>query len=127
MLTCPSNENRINAMKTLINLTLLLTTFVTVGCTVYPKNYTYSPSVAVGGSNDGNLVLPSPFAKTNPKTVETTIEKTLVPRHQASYSYEPQPSPLTTYVPEPPVSVDYYPSNYYPERTVVFLGNMEAR
>lgn len=118
-------------MKTLNKIPfVLMVACLTVGCTIYPKNYNYSPSVSIGGSNDGNLVLPSPFAKTNPKTVETTIEKTLVPRQQQEYvseTYEPQPSPLTTYVPEPPVSAGYYPQNYYPERTVVFLGNMEAR
>lgn len=111
---------------------LSATTALMVGCTVYPKNYTYSPSVSVGGSNEGNLVLPSPFAKTNPKTVETTIERTLVPKPQASYlppSYEPQPSPLTAHIPEPPVSVDYYYSRpqQLPEMNVVFVGNLEAR
>lgn len=110
---------------------LIVTTVVMVGCTVYPKNYTYSPSVSVGGSNEGNLVLPSPFSKTNPKTVETTIERTLVPKHQARYvppSYEPQPSPLTAYIPEPPVSASYYPEHRrLPEMNVVFVGNLEAR
>jgi hypothetical protein len=105
-------------MKKLIALALFSVTLI--GCTVYPKTYTYSPAVSIGGSNEGNLVLPSPFSKNNPKTVETTIEKTLVPYEQSSHqtsAYANQPSPLTAYIPEPPPSV-----HYYPNETVVFLG-----
>ena len=92
-----------------------------VGCTTYPKTYTYSPTVTINGDQTSTtpLILPNPFAKTPRKTTEYNINTT----HSG-----PQPSPLTTYVPEPPVSASYYPSNYEPpiyhhkEETYVFVG-----
>jgi len=48
-------------MKNLIPTLFLLV--LNVGCTTYPKNYTYSPTVTIGGDNTGGLALPSPYAK----------------------------------------------------------------
>ena len=90
-------------MKKMILFALFSSTLI--GCTYYPKNYTYSPAVSVGGSNEGNLVLPSPFAKKSPKTIETTVEKTYVSRQ------------------EPVFVRDSYHSA--PETTVVFVGEMK--
>ena len=56
-------------MKTLA-LTVL-TALMCVGCTTYPQNYTYSPTVTVaGGGGNTPINLPNPFAKTPHKRTE---------------------------------------------------------
>jgi hypothetical protein len=55
-------------MKTLA-LTVL-TALVCVGCTTYPQNYTYSPTVTVTGGGNTPINLPNPFAKTPHKRTE---------------------------------------------------------
>ena len=68
-----------------ITTILFLSCSLLIGCTTYPKNYTYSPTVTVGGDNNSGIVLPSP------------------------YSNRPQP------VPAPPVyqqSNNYYDNSY---------------
>jgi len=84
-----------------------------IGCTTYPENYTYSPTVTINGNQESTtpLVLPNPFAKTPRAHTEYTFN--------TNHNYQPQPSPLTTYVPDPPVSASYYPT--YNE-TYVFVG-----
>lgn len=42
---------------------LILSSSFLVGCTTYPKNFTYSPTVTVGGDNNAGITLPSPYAK----------------------------------------------------------------
>ena len=95
----------------LIALGALSTTII--GCVTYPENYTYSPTVTMNGNAEGALppILPNPFAR-------NTRAKT---EYYYNSSYRQQPSPLTTYIPEPPVSVDYYPADYYPQETYVFM------
>lgn len=46
-----------------------------VGCTIYPKTYTYSPTVTVNEDNDSStpLILPNPFAKTPRAKTEYNI------------------------------------------------------
>lgn len=34
-----------------------------VGCTTYPKQYTYSPTVTINGNSSAPLTLPEPYAK----------------------------------------------------------------
>jgi hypothetical protein len=66
---------------------------LTTGCTTYPKQYTYSPTVTVGGDNQGGIVLPSPYAK-KPQPVPQIVQQ---PVYQdtgySSYDYEEE-SPL---------------------------------
>ena len=90
-----------------------------IGCTTYPKTYTYSPTVTINGNNNSStpLVLPNPFAKTPRAKTEHNINTT-----QRIYSYQEQPSPLTARIPEPPVSANYYPTTYNHEETYVFVG-----
>lgn len=68
-----------------------------IGCTMHPKDYTYSPTVTVSG-NDNIVILPSPFAKESPKNIYSS---------RTTY-FGPEPSPLTADIPQPPPSVDYY-------------------
>jgi len=100
------------------NLILVSVILSTVGCTTYPKTYTYSPTVTINGDNNSStpLVLPNPFAKTPRAKTEYNINTT-----QRIYSYQEQPSPLTARIPEPPVSANYYPT-YNHEETYVFVG-----
>lgn len=67
-------------MKNYIYLILALPL---VGCTTYPKQYTYSPTVTINGSNNEAVNLPSPFAKGFPKTVNTQRE---LPPPQYTYA-----------------------------------------
>lgn len=92
---------------------VLLCSLTFVGCTYYPKNYTYSPAVSIGGSNEGNLVLPSPFSKKSPKTISTAVEKTYISRQP-----EPELMPMHSYNP-------YNSYNPAAETTVVFVGQMQ--
>lgn len=91
-----------------MKILLALFAILTVGCTTYPKNYVYSPTVNVSGNNN-DAVLPSPFAKNSPKTISTNKS---ISTYKTTY-YGPEPTPLTTYVPPPPPSVDYY---YQPQQ-----------
>lgn len=91
-------------MKTTFALIAIGT--LAVGCTTYPKNYTYSPTVTVNGDN-ANVALPGPFSKTSP-TINSNV------RTSSTY-YEPQPSPLTANISRPPISSQYY---YDPEESV---------
>lgn len=91
-------------MKT--TLALIAVGTMTVGCTTYPKNYTYNPTVTVNGDNV-NVALPGPFSKTSP-TINSNVRT-------SSMHYEPQPSPLTAIIPRPPVSAQYY---YDPEESI---------
>lgn len=50
---------------------LLLLTVSLIGCTTYPANYTYSPTVSVTG-RDNDITLPSPFAKDSPDVIQST-------------------------------------------------------
>jgi hypothetical protein len=66
---------------------LLIGSLSCVGCTIYPKTYTYNPVVSINGAKGGDtqISLPSPFAK--------------------------RPQPQTSYVRAPqPVERHYYPS-----------------
>lgn len=72
-------------MKTLA-LTVL-TALMCVGCTTYPQNYTYSPTVTVTGGGNTPINLPNPFAKTPHKRTEFL--------HTYNYNSQPQ----TQYVP----------------------------
>jgi hypothetical protein len=83
-----------NIMK---HVLLLIASASLIGCTTYPKDYVYSPTVTVSG-NDNTVILPSPFAKNSPKNVYSS---------RATY-FGPEPSPLTANIPQPPPSADYY-------------------
>lgn len=39
---------------------------IMTGCTTYPKNYTYSPTVTISGNDSSSspVILPNPFSKT---------------------------------------------------------------
>ena len=92
-------------MKT--TLTLLLSA-LTVGCTVYPKNYTYNPNVTVtGNQNGGDVQLPNPFARSHKQ--HTVIKKT----YNATINnlQEREPSVYNTYVTRPPQTANYYYSD----------------
>jgi hypothetical protein len=58
-----------------------------IGCTTYPKNYTYSPTVTVGGDNTGGIALPSPYAK-KPQPVPELQQPV----------YNPMPDPVYDYI-----------------------------
>jgi hypothetical protein len=45
------------------------------GCTSYPKNYTYSPTVNVSGDSAGGVTLPSPFAKKPQPVYDTQVRQ----------------------------------------------------
>lgn len=75
-------------------LFLLVPIVALVGCTTYPKNYTYSPTVSVGGDNQGGIALPSPYAK----------------------KPQPVPEPQPVILPQP-VQNNYYTYNTTPEPT----------
>jgi hypothetical protein len=68
-----------------------------IGCTVYPKNYTYSPTVTVNGS-EGNteVTLPNPFAKNHRAESRTKTERPII-----STYYEPTANHLPPYIPTP--------------------------
>ncbi len=78
-------------------IVLLIASVSLIGCTTYPKDYVYSPTVTVSG-NDNTVILPSPFAKNSPKNIRSS---------RATY-FGPEPSPLTANIPQPPPSADYY-------------------
>jgi hypothetical protein len=82
-----------NLMKTILALFAVFT----VGCTTYPKNYVFNPSVSVSGNDNTVILSPSLAKPSNPQvsTYKTTYRGT-------------EPSPLTTYVPPPPPSTNYY-------------------
>ena len=115
-------------MKT-IRLLLGITILSTSACVNYPKTYTYSPTVTVGGDSKGDINLPSPFAKIAPKVITNVVTKTVyrnkyieVPQQQdGGYSSDVEPSPLNTYVPEPPRSAGYY-YGPAPSREIVYLN-----
>jgi hypothetical protein len=79
-----------------------------VGCTTYPKNYTYSPTVTINGKAD-EVVLPDPFSngrKTQQRPIKT--------QYRDDYSYN-----QSTYVPiysgsvPPPYSYQTYQPQCY--------------
>ena len=118
----------IQTMKTIKVLLGIITLSITA-CVNYPKSYTYSPTVTVGGDSKGDINLPSPFAKTTPKVITNVVTKTVyknryieVPQQRdGDYSSDVEPSPLNTYVPEPPRSTGYY-YGPAPHREVVYLN-----
>lgn len=70
---------------------LILSSSLLVGCTTYPKNFTYSPTVTVGGDNNAGITLPSPYAN-KPQPVQ-------------------QPSPVYQQPPPPP-EPSFYENTY---------------
>jgi hypothetical protein len=73
-------------MKKYISLLMSVTL---VGCTTYPKNYTYSPSVTISG--DGSAVaLPGPFSKKSPNAYSQYSHS---PTYQRPF-YLPNEQPL---------------------------------
>ena len=88
---------KINLKNIMKHIILLLASVSLIGCTTYPKDYVYSPTVTVSG-NDNTVILPSPFAKESPKNIYSS---------RATY-FGPEPSPLTANIPQPPPSTDYY-------------------
>jgi len=53
-----------------LNATLLFSVISMTGCTTYPKQYTYSPSITINGSSTVPVELPNPFSKTPHKKTE---------------------------------------------------------
>lgn len=61
------------------------------GCTTYPKQYNYSPTVTINGNNNEAVNLPSPFAKGFPKPVRAQKEQ---PQPRNAYAgYNPNGAP----------------------------------
>jgi hypothetical protein len=112
-LSCPLDKSTIKTMKLTL---ILLIASTTIGCTVYPKNYTYNPNVTVSGNGQPDVQLPNPFAKSHKQQV--TVTKTY---RTISDESGPEPSVLNTYITPPPHSVNYY----YAEETpvVYYLAN----
>jgi len=52
-----------------------------IGCTTYPKQYTYSPTVTINGSSSAPLVLPEPYAKSR------TYKNDPTPQHPTQRGY----------------------------------------
>jgi len=68
-----------------------------IGCTVYPKNYTYSPTVTVNGSKgETQVTLPNPFAKNSQAESKVRSGRPLI-----STYYEPTSNRLPPYIPTP--------------------------
>lgn len=77
-------NSKINVGVAIKNLLIISSTsFLCIGCTVYPKTYTYSPSVTVN-SSDGtsNITLPNPFAKGTTATSTILTKNTVNSEHQ---------------------------------------------
>jgi len=77
------------------HITVIAGVMILSGCTTYPKNYTYSPTVNMG-SGGSNVILSSPFAK-KPQPVPEC-------RHTAQYDRPP-----TGYDPRGMSSYPVYP------------------
>ena len=111
-------------MKKLAILSLLSVSLI--GCTTYPKAYTYSPTINISGS-DNDVLLPGPFSKKSPKA---KINKTrTITNYDSSYSsrwahnyVEPQPTSYSS-------DRDFYsPVREFPTTTrVVFSDGLVAR
>jgi len=71
-----------------IAASLVLLSSLLVGCTTYPKNFTYSPTVTVGGDNNAGITLPSPYAK-KPQPVQQPSP--------VVYQQQPQPEQPSFY------------------------------
>jgi len=79
---------------------LLILIVSLIGCTHYPTNYTYSPTVSVTGS-DNDINLPSPFAKDSPDVIQST-------RMRNTYVESRRFGPPSVEVFEPSEPVCYY-------------------
>lgn len=75
-------------MKQILPIVALTAASLT-GCTTYPKQYNYSPTVTINGSNNEAVNLPSPFAKGFPKPARLQKEQ---PRN-AYAGYNPNTAP----------------------------------
>lgn len=93
-------------------LLLAVASTISVGCTTYPKTYTYSPTVTINGDNSSTtpLVLPNPFAKTPRAKTEYTFNTT---HQENSYRYQERRTPA--------IYNNSYPT-YNHEETYVFVG-----
>ena len=56
--------------KLVLSITTTTAVFILTGCTTYPKQYTYSPTISINGSSESPVELPNPFAKTPRKKTE---------------------------------------------------------
>lgn len=79
------------------NILLASAILTAVGCTTYPKTYTYSPTVTINGDNDSStpLILPNPFAKTPRAKTEYNINST---QRISNYQEHPTYNHEETYV-----------------------------
>ena len=97
-----------NLMKQILPIAVLAAAALT-GCTTYPQNYTYSPTVNVTGGNKNDVVLPSPYAK-KPQPVPQRPADTVFVTNE----YNDSPQPRTTYGPPfTPGPVRNYWKEYY--------------
>lgn len=66
---------------------LLVTLTAVAGCTTYPKQYTYSPTVTINGDSD--VTLPSPYSKHKRVYEERSIERYIASMPPRTYDVEP--------------------------------------
>ena len=77
------------------------------GCTTYPKNYTYSPTVTMWNDCESDVVLSSPFAK-KPQPVPSHRNVPCYSRPQVEYMHYRVPA----YPDYPPYRSDSYEMIY---------------
>ena len=78
-----------------MKIVLLLITLTAVGCTTYPKQYTYSPTVTINGDSD--VMLPNPYSK-----------------HKSGYEVCPKERYVSSM---PPRTYDVEPNRFYYDPT----------
>jgi hypothetical protein len=89
-------------------LLILLCSPILIGCVHYPKNYTYSPSVSVGGNSEV-IDLPEPFSK-GFKPGKPPKNVTIINQSNPQQTHSSQPLSLS---PQQPPTVNYFLSSEY--------------
>lgn len=65
----------------------LFITLATIGCTTYPKQYTYSPTVTMNG--DSEVMLPNPYSSHKHVQRESPRERYVSSMPPRTYDVEP--------------------------------------